>query len=100
MIDLFILHFKGAFLRFLVNLITKCFISRYVKFSFIDRFLLTFFIIIYSLRHFYVGTRYFNLIFCLFGNRFGIGMLRDYVMMNHDDLERTMLDKRHCLKFL
>lgn len=27
MIDLFILHFKGAFLRLLVNLITKCFIS-------------------------------------------------------------------------
>lgn len=54
MIDLFILHFKGAFLRLLVNLITKCFISRYVKFSFIDRFLLTFFIIIYSLRRIYV----------------------------------------------
>lgn len=50
MIDLFILHFKGAFLRLLVNLITKCFISGYVKFSFIDRFLLTLFIIIYSSR--------------------------------------------------
>lgn len=44
MIDLFILHFKGAFLRLLVNLITKCFISGHVKFSFIDRFLLALFI--------------------------------------------------------
>lgn len=33
MIDLFILHFKGAFLRLLVNLITKYFISGHVKFS-------------------------------------------------------------------
>lgn len=44
MIDLFILYFKGAFLRLLVNLITKCFISGHVKFSFIDKFLLTLFI--------------------------------------------------------
>lgn len=47
MIDLFILHFKGAFLRLLVNLITKCFISGHVKLNFIDRFLLTLFMIIY-----------------------------------------------------
>lgn len=38
MIDLFILHFKGTFLRLLVNLITKCFIWEHVKFGFIDRF--------------------------------------------------------------
>lgn len=38
MIDLFILHFKRTFLRLLVNLITKCFISGHVKFGFIDRF--------------------------------------------------------------
>ena len=59
MIDLFILHFKGAFLRLLVNLITKCFISGYVKFSFIDRFLLTLFIIIYFLRRSEIFQRYF-----------------------------------------
>lgn len=41
MIDLFILHFKRTFLRLLVNLITKCFISGHVKLIFIDRFLLT-----------------------------------------------------------
>lgn len=40
MIDLFILHFKDTFLRLVVNLITKCFISGHVKFGFIDRHLL------------------------------------------------------------
>lgn len=54
MIDLFILHFKGAFLRLLVNLITKCFISGHVKFGFIDRFLLALFMIIYSFEGFVV----------------------------------------------
>lgn len=64
MIDLFILHFRGAFLRLLVNLITKCFISGHVKFSFIDRFLFTLFIRSVETRSFQCFCNYLDSCYC------------------------------------